>query len=271
MPNSIASPNTAASPNTMPEIENICIEVRSVDFFWGEKQVLHQISFPIASCKVTALIGASGCGKSTLIRMFNRMNEQYGGDRHIGQVLVFGQNIYASSIDVIELRRRVGMVFQKANPFPKSIADNILYGPRLTRSLDRHNEDEIIESCLKKASLWDEVKDRLKDNALRLSGGQQQRLCIARALAVNPDVLLMDEPCSALDPISTAHIEELIEELKHSYTVVIVTHNMQQAKRVSDYTAFLHMGRLAEFDFTSKVFENPHSQLTKDYVSGRFG
>jgi phosphate transport system ATP-binding protein len=271
MPNSNTPLNAAVSQNTIPTLDEISIEVRSVDFFWGEKQVLHNVSLPVASCKVTALIGASGCGKSTLIRMFNRMNEQYGGGRHEGQVLVFGQDIYSNSIDVIELRRRVGMVFQKANPFPKSIADNILYGPRLTRRLTRQNEQEIIESCLLKASLWDEVKDRLKDNALRLSGGQQQRLCIARALAVNPDILLMDEPCSALDPISTAHIEELIEELKHSYTVVIVTHNMQQARRVSDYTAFLHMGRLAEFDLTTTVFESPHSQLTRDYVSGRFG
>lgn len=259
------------SANSTPMKSEIAIEVKAVDFFWGEKQVLKKISFPISARKVTALIGASGCGKSTLLRMFNRMNEQYDGGKHLGNVLVFGQDVYQSSIDVIELRRRVGMVFQKANPFPKSIFDNIMYGPRLSAKFSRSEEQQIVEECLKKASLWDEVRDRLNDNALRLSGGQQQRLCIARALAVNPDILLMDEPCSALDPISTEHIEELIQDLKKSYTVVIVTHNMQQAKRVSDYTAFLHMGRLEEFASTLDIFEKPKSDLTRSYVSGHFG
>ncbi|MBX7158460.1 MAG: phosphate ABC transporter ATP-binding protein PstB [Verrucomicrobiae bacterium] len=248
------------------------IDVRQVDFYYGSNQVLHEVSLRIPEKEVTAFIGPSGCGKSTLLRCFNRMNDLID-EAHLkrGEICIHEVNIYDSSVDVIELRKRVGMVFQKSNPFPKSIYDNVAYGLRIAGVGSKKVLDEAVEKSLRSAALWNEVKDRLDQNALGLSGGQQQRLCIARAIAVQPEVILMDEPCSALDPIATAKVEELIHELKRDYTIVIVTHNMQQASRCSDRTAFFYLGRLIEFDITGKIFTNPVQKQTEDYITGRFG
>ncbi len=248
------------------------IDVSGLDFYYGQRRVLEQISVRIRPNEVTALIGPSGCGKSTFLRTLNRMNDIVPGSRVEGAVTIDGQDIYASAVDVVDLRRRVGMVFQRSNPFPKSIFDNVAYGLRINR-LTRSREElgGRVESSLKSAALWDEVKDRLHTSAMSLSGGQQQRLCIARALAVEPEILLMDEPASALDPIATQRIEELIYQLKSRYTIVIVTHNMQQAARVSDVTAFFWLGKLIECDRTDKIFTAPTQKLTEDYVTGRFG
>ncbi|MFM8287125.1 MAG: phosphate ABC transporter ATP-binding protein PstB [Planctomycetaceae bacterium] len=247
------------------------IEARSLDFFYGPKQALFEVSLAIPARKVTALIGPSGCGKSTFLRSINRMNDLIPGRRLRGDILVDGINIYDPRVDVVELRKRVGMVFQKSNPFPRSIYENVAYGPRLAGISTRQLLDQTVETSLRRSALWDEVKDRLKESALALSGGQQQRLCIARALATNPEVLLMDEPASALDPASTAHIEDLIFELKANYTIVIVTHNMQQAARVSDLTAFFFQGRLIEMGKTAALFTRPREKQTEDYITGRFG
>jgi len=248
------------------------IDVSGLDFYYGQRRVLEQISVRIRPNEVTALIGPSGCGKSTFLRTLNRMNDIVPGSRVEGAVTIDGQDIYASAVDVVDLRRRVGMVFQRSNPFPKSIFDNVAYGLRINR-LTRSREElgGRVESSLKSAALWDEVKDRLHTSAMSLSGGQQQRLCIARALAVEPEILLMDEPASALDPIATQRIEELIYQLKSRYTIVIVTHNMQQAARVSDVTAFFWLGKLIECDRTDRIFTAPSQKLTEDYVTGRFG
>jgi phosphate transport system ATP-binding protein len=247
------------------------ITVRNLNLYYGEKQALRDISIGMPAHKVTALIGPSGCGKSTFLRSLNRMNDLIGDVSIEGSVMVDDIDIYDRSVDVVELRKHVGMIFQKSNPFPKSIYENIAYGPKINGIRDRQRLNEIVEATLKRAALWDEVKDDLNKSALALSGGQQQRLCIARALAVDPDVLLMDEPASALDPIATAKIEELIYELKKNYTIVIVTHNMQQAARVSDFTAFFYMGELIEFDETRKIFTSPAQKQTEEYVTGRFG
>ena len=249
----------------------IRMETRKLDFFYGPKQALYEISLEIPEKSVTAFIGPSGCGKSTFIRCLNRMNDIIPDTRVEGEVLLDGEDIYRSGTDVVNLRRRVGMVFQKSNPFPKSIFDNVAYGLRINRIGRASELPERVERALRGSALWDEVKDRLTSSALGLSGGQQQRLCIARALAVEPEVLLMDEPASALDPIATQKIEELIYELKREYTIVIVTHNMQQAARVSESTAFFMLGRLVEFDRTDKIFTNPGQKLTEDYITGRFG
>jgi phosphate transport system ATP-binding protein len=248
------------------------IQADRLSFSYGAKRALHDISLSVQPHLVTAFIGPSGCGKSTFLRTLNRMNDIIPGTRVEGRVLVDGKDIYAPGVDVVELRRRVGMVFQKSNPFPKSIFDNVAYGLRINRMAGSRPElAGRVEESLRQAALWDEVKDRLHESALAMSGGQQQRLCIARALAVRPDILLMDEPASALDPIATQHIEELIYDLKKTYTIVIVTHNMQQAARVSDYTAFFWLGRLVEYDRTEKIFTAPAEKLTEDYVTGRFG
>jgi phosphate transport system ATP-binding protein len=248
------------------------IQVDRLNFYYGQTRALSDINITMAANVVTAFIGPSGCGKSTFLRTLNRMNDIIGGTRVEGRVLIDGKDIYAPSTDVVLLRRRVGMVFQKSNPFPKSVFDNVAYGLRingLTRS--RSELEGRVESSLQAAAIWDEVKDRLHDSALTLSGGQQQRLCIARALAIQPEILLMDEPASALDPIATQRIEELIYELKKDYTIIIVTHNMQQAARVSDVTAFFWLGKLVEFGSTEAIFTNPAEKLTEDYVTGRFG
>jgi phosphate transport system ATP-binding protein len=247
------------------------ISVEKLDLFYGEKQALHGIGMGILPRRVTALIGPSGCGKSTLLRCLNRMNDLIDGVRIEGKVLFEGIDIYAPDVDVTELRKRFGMVFQKSNPFPKSVYENVVYGLRIQGVRNKAVLDEACERSLQRAALWDEVKDRLGDSGLSLSGGQMQRLCIARAIAVNPDVVLMDEPASALDPIATAKIEELIYELKEHYTIVIVTHNMQQAARVSEFTAFFMLGRLVEYDRTDKIFTNPAQKITEDYITGRFG
>ncbi len=251
--------------------ETICLETNSLNLFYGEKQALKDISISLPEKRVSAFIGPSGCGKSTLLRCFNRMNDLVDACRIEGEITLDGGNIYDKNIDVANLRRRVGMVFQKPNPFPKSIYENVAYGLRLQGIKNRRRIDEIVEKSLKGAALWDEVKDRLHDSALGLSGGQQQRLVIARAIAIEPEVLLLDEPASALDPISTLKIEELIHELKDNYTIVIVTHNMQQAARVSDYTAFMYMGELIEFGDTDAIFTNPGKKQTEDYITGRYG
>lgn len=248
-----------------------CLEVKDLNLFYGEKQALHGIDMLIPKNRVTAYIGPSGCGKSTLLRCINRMNDLVDGVRIDGEILLDGQDIYEKSVNVADLRRRVGMVFQKPNPFPKSIYENVAYGLRLQGITDRRRIDEVVEKALKGSALWDEVKDRLQESALGLSGGQQQRLVIARAIAIEPEVLLLDEPASALDPISTLKIEELIYELKDKYTIVIVTHNMQQAARVSDYTAFMYMGNLIEFGDTNALFTNPKQKQTEDYITGRYG
>jgi len=248
------------------------IEVRDLDFYYGAKQALTHISATLRANVVTALIGPSGCGKSTFLRTLNRMNDIVAGTRVEGEVRIDGRDIYASGTDIVKLRRQVGMVFQKSNPFPKSIFENVAYGLRINGLFDhRRDLEQQVEASLVAAALWDEVKDRLHDSALALSGGQQQRLCIARALAVRPEILLMDEPASALDPIATQRIEELIYTLKATYTIVIVTHNMQQAARVSDATAFFWLGQLVEFGPTAQLFTNPREKLTEDYVTGRFG
>ena len=248
------------------------IDVERLNFFYGPRRVLEEISVRIRPNEVTALIGPSGCGKSTFLRTLNRMNDIVPGARVEGAVTIDGQDIYASAVDVVDLRRRVGMVFQRSNPFPKSIFDNVAYGLRINRlTKSREELGGRVESSLKSAALWDEVKDRLHTSAMSLSGGQQQRLCIARALAVEPEILLMDEPASALDPIATQRIEERIYQLKTRYTIVIVTHNMQQAARVSDVTAFFWLGKLVECDRTNRIFTAPSAKLTEDYVTGRFG
>lgn len=247
------------------------IETSRLNLFYGTKQALHDISLTIQSNRVTALIGPSGCGKSTFLRSLNRMNDLIDGVRTDGEVMIDSVNIYRNDVDVVELRKKVGMIFQKSNPFPKTIFENVAYGPRINGIRDREQLADIVERSLQRAALWDEVKDDLKKSGLALSGGQQQRLCIARALAVNPDVILMDEPASALDPIATAKIEELIYELKQNYTIVIVTHNMQQAARVSDFTAFFYMGEIVEFDETKRLFTTPLKKQTEDYITGRFG
>jgi phosphate transport system ATP-binding protein len=247
------------------------IQAKNLDFYYGPVRALKNVTIDCHDRKVTAIIGPSGCGKSTFIRTLNRMNDVIPGARVEGTILLDGGDIHAPDVDVVELRRRVGMVFQKANPFPKSIFDNIAYGLRINGLKDKRKLEETVERSLRGAALWDEVKDRLDANAFALSGGQQQRLCIARALAVEPEVILFDEPCSAIDPIATAKVEDLIEKLKTRYTVVIVTHNMQQAARVSDYTAFMMLGEMVEFDVTEKIFTNPANKLTEDYITGRFG
>jgi len=253
------------------EQETISLEVRDLDLFYGETQALKKINIQIPQNRVTAFIGPSGCGKSTLLRCFNRMNDLVDGCRIDGQLMLEGEDIYQKGVNVADLRRRVGMVFQKPNPFPKSIFENVAYGLRIQGVNNRRVLEEAVVNALKGAALWDEVKDRLNDNALGLSGGQQQRLVIARAIAVEPEVLLLDEPASALDPISTLKIEELIYELKEKYTIVIVTHNMQQAARVSDYTAFMYIGELVEFGDTNSLFTIPQKKQTEDYITGRYG
>jgi len=247
------------------------METRSLSVSFGTTQAIKDISLQVLANKVTAVIGPSGCGKSTFIKSLNRMNEIVGKAITTGSVLLDGQNIYDKEYDVVGLRKKVGMIFQKPNPFPKSIYDNVAYGPRIHGTRQKTILDKIVEENLKKATLWDEVSDRISASALDLSGGQQQRLCIARALAVDPEVILMDEPCSALDPIATAKIETLIRKLSEEYTVVIVTHNMQQAARVSDFTAFFYLGKLVEYGATKDVFENPKSPLTEKYITGEFG
>jgi phosphate transport system ATP-binding protein len=247
------------------------IEMEDVRVAYGDNEVVHGVSLDVPERRVTAFIGPSGCGKTTLLRSLNRMNDLIESARVTGTIRVKGRDIYAPGTDVIDVRRRVGMVFQKSNPFPKSIYENVVYGLRIAGVRDRARLDEAAERSLKAAALWDEVKDRLSDSALSLSGGQQQRVCIARAIAVEPEILLMDEPCSALDPIATLKIEELMYQLKERYTIVIVTHNLQQAARVSDKTAFFWLGRLVEYAPTADVFTNPHEKLTEDYITGRFG
>ena len=247
------------------------IRVQGVDFFYGEKKALHDINLSVPENAVTALIGPSGCGKSTLLRCFNRMNDMVEKTKLTGSVTLDGVDVYSPQTNVVSLRKRVGMVFQKSIPFPKSIFENVAYGPRVSGINQRGRLQEIVERCLQRSALWEEVKDRLADSAMALSGGQQQRLCIARALATDPDVLLMDEPASALDPASTGRIEDLIFELKDNYTIVIVTHNMQQAARVSDQTAFFFQGKLVEAGVTNELFTNPQQKQTEDYITGRFG
>ena len=247
------------------------IDLKNLSFYYGRSQALKDISFFIREKVVTAIIGPSGCGKSTLLRCLNRMNDLIDGVRVEGEMRIHGHDINSPEVDVIELRKRVGMVFQRSNPFPKSIHENIAYALRLQGVKDRSEIDGIVEKSLRGAALWDEVKDRLHTSALGLSGGQQQRLCIARAIAIKPEIILMDEPASALDPLATAKIEELVLDLKRDYTIVIVTHNMQQAARISDYTAFFYLGELIEYDTTTKIFTNPAKKQTEDYITGRFG
>ncbi len=260
-----------ASQRLPPRRTEPKITVEAADFFYGDKQVLFNINLAIPEHRVTALIGPSGCGKSTLLRCFNRLNDLVEGARLEGNIRIDRQDIYDTSVDVTDLRTTVGMVFQKVNPFPKSIYQNLVYGPQLHGIRRRALLDDVVEKSLRDAGLWEEVKDRLHHSAFGLSGGQQQRLCIARALAVNPDVLLMDEPCSSLDPVSTAKIEELLHSLRAQLTVVIVTHNMQQAARISDLTGFFLMGELIEYDETTQIFTNPSDRRTENYVTGRFG
>ncbi len=252
-------------------VEDNVVDVRDFSLWYGEKQALHSVSMPIRKKCITALIGPSGCGKSTLLRSMNRMNDLVESCRVEGSISFNGENMYAPDVDVNILRKRIGMIFQKPNPFPMSIRDNLTYGPKLHGVTDKKELEEIVISCLQRAALYDEVADRLNQSALGLSGGQQQRLCIARALSVNPEVLLMDEPTSALDPIATSKIEDLAVELRKDYTVVIVTHSMQQASRISDYTAFMYMGKLIEYGQTAQVFSHPKEELTERYLTGRFG
>ncbi|HXG18513.1 MAG TPA: phosphate ABC transporter ATP-binding protein PstB [Methylomirabilota bacterium] len=268
---SLAGQGNGKDKAPLPRESQTEIQIRDLCLFYGSKQALYNIDMDIGRNQVTAFIGPSGCGKSTLLRCLNRLNDLVDGVRVTGSVVMDGLEVLDPSLDVTELRKRVGMVFQKPNPFPKTIYENVAYGPRILGINGKAKLDEIVERSLKGAALWEEVKDRLHDSALALSGGQHQRLCIARTIAVEPQVVLMDEPCSALDPIATAKIEELIHELKERYTLVIVTHNMQQAARVSDYTAFLYMGRLVEFGRTDKLFTAPEKQETEDYITGRFG
>ena len=253
------------------EAETVCLQVKDFNLFYGDKQALHGINMTIAKNRVTAFIGPSGCGKSTLLRCFNRMNDLIDTVSINGQMSLDGRDLNAPSVNVADLRRQVGMVFQKPNPFPKSIYENVAYGLRLQGVNDRATLDNVVEKSLKSAALWDEVKDRLNESAMGMSGGQQQRLVIARAVAIEPEVLLQDAPASALDPLSTLKIEELIHELKDKYTIIIVTHNMQQAARVSDYTAFMYMGKLIEFGPTDELFTNPKEKQTEDYITGRYG
>jgi phosphate transport system ATP-binding protein len=255
----------------VPDSAAIKIESKDLCFFYGPSQALHGITMVIRSQCVTAMIGPSGCGKSTFLRTLNRMNDLIEGRKITGTVTLDGVNIYDSQVDVVLLRKRVGMVFQKSNPFPKSVYDNVAFGPKIAGTKKKADLDFIVEDSLRKSALWEEVKDRLRDSALNLSGGQQQRLCIARALATSPEILLMDEPASALDPASTSRIEDLIFELKRNYTIVIVTHNMQQAARVSDFTAFFYQGHLVEMGETSELFTRPKEKQTEDYITGRFG
>ena len=252
--------------------EKIKISASNVNLFYGEKQVLFNVGINVINKKVTALIGPSGCGKSSFLRCLNRMNDTIGNVKVTGKILLEDQDIYNRSIDVVQLRTRVGMVFQKPNPFPKSIYENVAYGPRIHKMFSNKSDlDNVVEKCLKRAALWDEVKDSLDAPGTSLSGGQQQRLCIARAIAVNPEVILMDEPCSALDPIATAKVEELIDEMREKYTIVIVTHSMQQAARVSQNTAFFHLGKIVESGETAQIFTNPKDERTQGYITGRFG
>ncbi len=264
--------NTIAQKNQLNKgMNETSIQIQDLNLFYGEKQALHSINMEIPKKQVTAYIGPSGCGKSTLLRCINRMNDLVDSARIEGRINIEGNDIYRPGVDVAELRRHVGMVFQKPNPFPKSIYENVAYGLRIQGINDRRILDEAVEKSLRGAAIWDEVKDRLQDNALGISGGQQQRLVIARAIAIEPTILLLDEPSSALDPISSLKIEELINELKETYTIVIVTHNMQQAARVSDYTAFMYMGDLIEFGDTNTIFTNPEKKQTEDYITGRYG
>ncbi len=275
---------TTADPNThhadamegSTSADKLALQIRNLSVYYGDFQAVKSVSMDVQRNMITALIGPSGCGKSTLLRSYNRMNDLVSSTRIEGEIIFQGQNLYDPFVDPVEVRRRIGMVFQKPNPFPKSIFDNVAFGPRIQGVRGKSQLEEIVERSLKQAALWDEVKDDLKKSGLALSGGQQQRLCIARALAVEPEVILMDEPCSALDPIATLRIEELMRELQELYTIVIVTHNMQQAARVSDYTAFMMVndkrsGELVEFDRTEKIFTNPSDSRTEDYVTGRFG
>jgi len=252
-------------------MKNTKIEVKDLSLYYGEKQALKEISLEIPRNKVTALIGPSGCGKSTFLRCINRMNDLIPSVKITGQMLVEGIDIYDKNVDVVNIRKKIGMVFQKSNPFPKSIYENVAYGPKINGINNKTELDEIVETSLRQAAIWDELKDRLDDSAMGLSGGQQQRLCIARTLAVSPDIILMDEPASALDPISTSKIEELIHELKEQYTIIIVTHNMQQAARTSDFTAFFYLGELIEIGKTNTIFTKPEQKQTEDYITGRFG
>jgi phosphate transport system ATP-binding protein len=271
MPEAVIQATVAAGASSAGAAERRLIEISKLSLFYGSARALKDVSLPIRERVVTAFIGPSGCGKSTLLRCLNRMNDLIDSVRIEGTVKIGGHDIYARDVDVIELRKRVGMVFQKSNPFPKSIYDNVAYGLRLQGIRKRSELDPLVEQSLRSAALWDEVKDRLHRSALGLSGGQQQRLCIARAIAVKPEIILMDEPASALDPIATSRIEDLILELKKDFTIVIVTHNMQQAARISDDTAFFYLGELIEFDATKKIFTNPAQKRTEDYVTGRFG
>jgi phosphate transport system ATP-binding protein len=259
-------------PSALPQERGAsAVDVRGFSFAYGERQVLDHLEFSIERKAVTAIIGPSGCGKSTFLRSINRLNDLIAGTRHRGDILVEGRSVYATGTDLVALRQRVGMVFQRPNPFPKSVFDNVAYGPRLNRLATKRDLPDLVERCLRQAALWDEVKDRLEEPATGLSGGQQQRLCIARALGNQPELLLMDEPCSALDPVATQRVEELIFELKRDYTIVIVTHNMQQAARVSDFTGFFDQGRLVEFDDTERIFTSPAHERTEAYITGRFG
>jgi phosphate transport system ATP-binding protein len=272
MPTTLTNPTARLAPAPQAAAATNAIEIEQLDFAYGANKVLHDVSLNIPARAVTAFIGPSGCGKTTLLRCLNRMNDLVETARIIkGSIRIDGQDINSPAVDVVDLRRRVGMVFQKSNPFPKSIYDNIAYGLRIAGITKRARIDEAVEKSLRAAALWDEVKDRLNVSGYGLSGGQQQRLCIARALAVEPEIILMDEPCSALDPIATAKVEELIHQLKAKYTIVIVTHNMQQAGRVSDHTAFFYLGRLVEFADTRKIFTKPAQKQTEDYITGRFG
>ena len=260
------------APSAAAGNESVAFASRKVNVFYGEKQALFEVDLDIYANEVVALIGPSGCGKSTFLRCLNRMNDTIEGCRVEGEIRLRGQNIYDGAVDVVHLRARVGMVFQKPNPFPKSIYDNVAYGPRIHGiASSKAQLDEIVTTSLRRAGLWEEVKDRLEESGTGISGGQQQRLCIARAIAIDPEVILMDEPCSALDPIATAKIEELIDELRQNYTILIVTHSMQQAARVSQRTAFFHLGNLVEWDKTEKIFTNPKDERTMGYVTGRFG
>ena len=259
-------------PTAMPAVDAVKMASRGTEVYYGEKRALHGIDIDVLEHEVLALIGPSGCGKSTFLRCLNRMNDTIDVARVTGEIFIDGKNIYDRDLDVVQLRARVGMVFQKPNPFPKSIFDNIAYGPRIHGLAEHKDElDAVVEKSLRGAGLWEEVKDRLPEPGTGLSGGQQQRLCIARAIAVSPEVILMDEPCSALDPIATAHVEELIDELRQDYTIVIVTHNMQQAARVSQKTAFFHLGDLVEHGATEEIFTNPRDERTQGYITGRYG
>lgn len=265
------TPDEMKAPYAKFEVPDPVVEVNNLNLYYGSKQALKDIYMDIPKNKATAFIGPSGCGKSTLLRCFNRLNDLVDSAKVEGEILIDGDDIHDPGIDITQLRKRVGMVFQKSNPFPKSIYENVAYGARIAGENNKAVLDEIVEKSLKGAALWDEVSDRLNESALGMSGGQMQRLCIARAIAVEPDMLLMDEPCSALDPIATGKIEDLITQLKENYTIVIVTHNMQQASRVSDYTAFMYLGELIEYDETETIFLNPNKKQTEDYVSGKFG